>query len=148
MNPTVKRLVLPGLAAATLLMSACIPTPPPPPAKTEGAAKPAAAASKPGGGGGAGDTDAGKTLFTAKGCIACHVAPGVPGAVGTIGPSLAGIGDAAKRPKLASGEDNTAPNIRGWIKDPQAKKPGTMMPALGLSDKESDDLTAFLITLK
>lgn len=95
-----------------------------------------------------GDVSVGKALFASKGCVACHVAPGVPGAVGTIGPSLVGIGDAAKHPQLASGEPNTPANIRGWIKDPQARKPGTQMPNLGLSDKESDDLTAFLVTLR
>jgi cytochrome c1 len=95
-----------------------------------------------------GDLIAGKALFASKGCIACHVAQGVPGAVGTIGPSLNGLGDAGKRPQLASGEPNTAENIRGWIKDPQARKPGTLMPNLGLSDKESDNLTAFLVTLR
>ena len=86
--------------------------------------------------------------MSSKGCVACHVAAGVPGAVGTIGPSLNGLGSPATHPMLASGEPNTPENIRGWIKDPQAKKPGTMMPALGLSDKEADDLTAFLVTLK
>jgi cytochrome c2 len=96
----------------------------------------------------AGDANAGKALFTAKACVACHVAQGVPGAVGTIGPALNGLGDPAKRPRLASGEPNTPANIRSWIKDPQARKPGTQMPNLGLSDKESDDLTAFLVTLR
>lgn len=95
-----------------------------------------------------GNVNTGKALFASKGCVACHVAPGVPGAVGTIGPSLSGLGDAGKHPRLASGEPNTPVNIRGWIKDPQARKPGTQMPNLGLSDKESDDLTAFLVTLR
>ena len=95
-----------------------------------------------------GDGNTGKVLFASKGCVACHVAQGVPGAVGTIGPTLNGLGDAVRRPQLASGEPNTAANIRGWIKDPQSKKPGTLMPSLGLSDKESDDLTAFLVTLR
>lgn len=112
----------------------------------------AAAQSRPSTGGVAtkvaGDVNAGKALLAAKGCVACHVAQGVPGAVGTIGPSLNGLGDAGKRPQLASGEPNTPANIRGWIKDPQARKPGTQMPNLGLSDKESDDLTAFLATLR
>lgn len=95
-----------------------------------------------------GDETAGKQLFSSKGCIACHVAPGVPGATGTIGPSLAGIGDAAKRPKLTDGADNTPERVKAWIQDPQGLKPGTMMPNLQLSDKESSDLTAFLLTLK
>ena len=87
-------------------------------------------------------------LFTAKGCIACHVAQGVQGATGTIGPNLNGIGDTAKRPKLADGGNNTPEHLREWIKDPQKLKPGTMMPNLQLSDKEADDLTALLLTLK
>jgi cytochrome c len=95
-----------------------------------------------------GDAANGKTLFTQRGCIACHVAPGVPNATGTIGPSLAGIGDPAKKPKLTDGGDNTPQHIKAWIQDPQRLKPGTMMPNLGLSDKEANDLTAFLLTLK
>ena len=96
----------------------------------------------------AGDANNGKTLFTSKGCVACHVAQGIPGAVGTIGPNLNGLGDPAKRATLASGDPNTPANIRVWIKDPQSKKPGTAMPNLGLSDKEADDLTALIVTLK
>jgi cytochrome c2 len=95
-----------------------------------------------------GDAANGRTLFTAKGCIACHTAQGVQGATGTIGPNLNGIGDVAKRPKLADGGNNTPEHLREWIKDPQKLKPGTMMPNLQLSDKEADDLTALLLTLK
>jgi cytochrome c2 len=128
----------------TLALAACVPSPAPAPA---GAAKPASSGS---GGGAAvtGDAANGRMLFQQKGCIACHVAQGVPGATGTIGPNLNGIGDAAKRPKLADGAANTPEHIREWIKDPQSLKPGTMMPNLGLSDKEADDLTALLVTLK
>ena len=90
----------------------------------------------------------GAQLFRSKGCIACHVAQGVPGATGTIGPNLNGIGDPAKKPKLTDGGNNTPEHIREWIKDPQKLKPGTMMPNLQLSDKEADDLTALLLTLK
>jgi len=141
------RVVLVGLATVALTLAACAPPPPPPaPSKPAEAAKPAAA----GGGGGpvAGDAANGRTLFTAKGCIACHVAAGVPNATGTIGPSLNGIGDVAKRPTLADGAANSAEHLREWIKDPQKLKPGTMMPNLQLSDKEADDLTALLLTLK
>jgi cytochrome c2 len=95
-----------------------------------------------------GDANAGKDLFARKGCIACHVAQGVQGATGTIGPNLNGIGDPAKRPKLADGANNSPEHIREWIKDPQKLKPGTMMPNLQLTDKEADDLTALLMTLK
>ncbi|MCC6179298.1 MAG: c-type cytochrome [Chloroflexi bacterium] len=138
-----------GSAVLMLLATACAP-PAPPAAKAGGA--PAAAKTGAAGSGAAakvaGDAAAGKTLFTSKGCIACHVAAGVPGATGTVGPNLNGIGDPSKRPTLADGKPNTPENIKAWIKDPQSLKPGTLMPNLGLSDKEADDLTAFLLTLK
>jgi cytochrome c2 len=142
-----KGFLLIGLAALGLLLAACIPPPPPPP-PPKASPEAGGAVAKGAGAAVAGDANAGRALFTSKGCVACHVAQGVPGAVGTIGPNLSGLGDAAKRPQLASGEPNTPANLRGWIKEPQTKKPGTMMPALGLSDKESDDLTVFLLTLK
>jgi cytochrome c len=120
---------------ATLLLAGCA-------GGTPGAA-PAAGAAKS-----SEQASAGRQLFAQKGCIACHVAPGVPGATGTIGPNLTGIGDPAKRPALADGRPNTPEHLRSWIKDPQSLKPGTMMPNLNLSDKEADDLTAFLQTLR
>lgn len=145
----IRALLMLGPLVLALLLSACIPPPPPPAPAGKGNAEAKVAA---GGGAAAakvaGDANNGKALMTSKGCIACHVAQGVPGAVGTIGPTLNGLGDVTKRPTLASGEPNTPANIKGWIKDPQAKKPGTQMPNLGLSDKEADDLTAFLLTLR
>jgi cytochrome c oxidase subunit 2 len=127
---------------ATVALTACAPPPPAP------ASKEAAPAASSGGGAVTGDAANGRELFRSKGCIACHVAQGVPGATGTIGPNLNGIGDSAKRPKLADGANNSPEHIREWIKDPQKLKPGTMMPNLQLSDKEADDLTALLMTLK
>ena len=99
-------------------------------------------------GGATGNADNGKQLFATKGCIACHVAPGVPGASGTIGPNLTGIGDPARRPQLAGSLPNTDDNLKRWIKDPQGVKSGTMMPNLNLSDAEVSDLVTFLETLK
>jgi cytochrome c oxidase subunit 2 len=128
---------------ATVALTACVP-PAPPAAPASKAAAPAASSGAPV----TGDANNGKMLFTQKGCIACHVAQGVQGATGTIGPNLNGIGDAAKRPKLADGAANTPEHIKEWIKDPQKLKPGTMMPNLQLSDKEADDLVALLMTLK
>jgi cytochrome c oxidase subunit 2 len=136
------RAILIGLATAALTLAACAPPVPPPKPTTD--AKPAASSGAPI----TGDAANGRTLFTAKGCIACHTAQGVQGATGTIGPNLNGIGDPAKRPTLTDGGRNTPEHIREWIKDPQKLKPGTMMPNLQLTDKEADDLTALLLTLK
>ena len=94
-----------------------------------------------------GDAEAGKQTFAAK-CIACHVADGVPGAIGTFGPSLNGIGDPTRHPELVSGKANSPANLVLWLRNPLAEKPGTTMPNLGLSDSEARNLTAFLMTLR
>lgn len=87
----------------------------------------------------------GRNLFPAKGCIACHRAPGVPEATGTIGPDLRGVGS---RPKIAAVLDNTPENMKNWLLDPQKVKPGTAMPSLGLNETEATSLAAFLEELK
>jgi len=98
---------------------------------------------------GPGSPDAGKQLVTSKGCIACHTIQQVPEARGTVGPVLDGVGDPIGRPKIAGGTlDNTPENLRRWLRDPPAAKPGTMMPNLSLTPQEISHLLAFLQTLK
>ena len=93
--------------------------------------------------------ETGKALFTAKGCVACHKVTGVPGAVGEVGPALDGVADVAKRPKIADGRlDNSPENMKRWVVNPPAIKPGTQMPNLNLASREADSLVAFLQTLK
>ena len=142
---------LAATVGGALLLAACGGTAPGGSAKPDAKAGGAQAAAPAQAGGTSsvqGDANNGKQLFSSKGCIACHVAPGVPGATGTIGPSLAGIGDPTRRPTLTDGGPNTPEHIKVWIQNPQQLKPGTMMPNLGLSDTEASDLTAFLMTLK
>lgn len=137
-----KRALFPLLVAglAALAAAACAP----PVVGSPGGA-PKSCASKPAGV--TGDELAGRQLFMAKGCVACHVAAGVQ-AGGNVGPNLNGIGDPGKRPMLAGNQlQNTPPNVRQWMREPQAIKPGTAMPNLGLNEKESEDLLAFLMTL-
>src|SRR5207247_2994854 len=81
-----------------------------------------------------GDATAGKQLFVAKGCVACHKAPGVPEAQGVVGPDLKGV---AGRPKLGAVLDNTPENMRRWLLDPQSAKPGTSIPSHGLTESEA-----------
>lgn len=89
----------------------------------------------------------GQSLIAQKGCGACHAVPGVSGANGVIGPSLAGI---ASRPAIAGGAvPNTGPDdLKRWIMDPPAVRPGTSMPKLGLTDDEATRIVAYLETLK
>ena len=98
----------------------------------------------------------------AHGACACHVRldggiatsarptlqPCLPGATGTIGPNLTGIGDPQKRAQLAGDMPNTPDNLKRWIQNPGTIKPGTMMPNLNLSEKDADDLVALLVTLR
>ena len=146
-------LITGGILALSL---ACGPsnTPPSPATPTGGGAqptatRPAATGGQPTAPAGGGAAEAGKQLVTTKGCIACHTISGVPGAVGTIGPNLSDIGDAAKHPKLAGGLlDNNTDNLKKWLANPPAVKPGTVMPNLNLTPQEVDGLVAFLQTLK
>jgi nitric oxide reductase subunit C len=66
-------------------------------------------------------------------CVACHA---VGGRGGNVGPALDG---------LASRMDPAT--LDRWLADPQAVKPGTAMPNLGLSDEVRTELVAWLSTL-
>jgi cytochrome c len=89
----------------------------------------------------------GQALIAEKGCGGCHAIPGIPGASGTIGPNLAGI---ANRSPMAGGAvpNNGADDLKRWILDPPAVKPGTAMPKLGLTDDEASRIVAYLETLR
>jgi cytochrome c oxidase subunit 2 len=53
------------------------------------------------------------------------------------------------RDTLASGAaDNTPANLKLWIQDPDYVKPGSLMPAMQLSDGQIDQIVAYLTTLK
>jgi cytochrome c oxidase subunit II len=99
------------------------------------------------GGGAAGDPTAGAILIQQKGCGACHTIPGIPGANGTLGPNLAGV---ASRTTIAAGvvPNKGANDLKAWIMNPAALKPGTLMPNLGLTDQEATNIVAYLETLK
>jgi cytochrome c oxidase subunit II len=87
----------------------------------------------------------GAQLFQTRGCTACHTISGTP-AQGKVGPNLTHF---ASRGTLAGSIlESTPDNIRKWLKDPPAEKPGSIMPNLGLNDHELDVLVAYLQSLK
>lgn len=162
---SVGMIILGSATAAAVFLAACAPPAGPPPTPTPQRppaagqplapkpepAKPAAQPAKPGekpSAGGAGDPARGKQLFVQKGCTACHMAPGVPEATGTIGPNLAGIASKPKIPTLTGELDNTPDNMVKWIVNPPAVKPTTQMPPLGVTEAEARDIAAFLQTLR
>ena len=75
----------------------------------------------------------------------CHTVSGTA-ATGKFGPDLTHL---MGRVTLASGAmDNTPANLRQWIKSPDTFKSGALMPAMQLSNKQLDEVTAYLETLK
>lgn len=88
---------------------------------------------------------AGFQAFTQATCVACHAIGGTS-AVATIGPDLTHIGS---RTTIAAGVlPNDTENLRKWLKDPTAIKPGSKMPNLNLSDEQLDALVPYLQSLK
>src|SRR6266567_3541333 len=87
----------------------------------------------------------GAQLFQTRGCAACHTVTGTP-AQGTIGPNLTHV--AGRGVIAGSVLQNTPQDLRTWLKDPPAVKPGSIMPNLGLNDHELDVLVAYLQSLK
>jgi cytochrome c oxidase subunit 2 len=88
----------------------------------------------------------GKALFTTLACAGCHTIDGLT--KGTVGPNL--THEATKKTPIAgvAGLDVNEANLRKWIANPPAVKPGTLMPNLGLDQPTVDAIVQFLLTLK
>jgi len=86
----------------------------------------------------------GQRIFETTACINCHAVTGTV-ADGRFGPDLTHL---MSRETIASGAaPNTPENLRLWIQNPDSIKPGSKMPAMGLSDQQLDAVTAYLATL-
>lgn len=94
----------------------------------------------------AGEAAEGERLFqNLLTCSDCHRIAGTS-ANSSVGPDLTHI---ANRETLATGRlKNTPSNLRQWLKNPQAIKPGVHMPDFQLTDKQVDELSAYLESLK
>jgi cytochrome c oxidase subunit 2 len=91
------------------------------------------------------DFSEGRKIFERTACVNCHTVAGTT-AAGRFGPDLTHL---MSRDTIASGAAlNTTENLRRWIKDPSVIKPGSKMPAMGLSDPEVNAVTAYLETLR
>jgi cytochrome c oxidase subunit 2 len=87
---------------------------------------------------------AGRRIFETTACINCHAVGGTV-ATGRFGPDLTHL---MSRSTIASGAaENTSENLRLWIENPDAIKPGSLMPAMKLSDADLDALLRYLETL-
>jgi cytochrome c oxidase subunit II len=88
---------------------------------------------------------AGRRVFETTACINCHAISGTP-ANGRFGPDLTHL---MSRVTIASGAaENTKENLRLWIQNPDAIKPGSLMPAMNLDNADLDALVRYMETLR
>jgi cytochrome c oxidase subunit 2 len=106
-------------------------------------------ASAAGGSGSDAQVAQGKQLFQSKGCVGCHTLAAVPGASGTTGPDLDGVGThaATRKPGMSAADyinesiDNpTAFTVPGF--------PAGVMPKIEMTDDERAALVALLLAQK
>jgi len=87
----------------------------------------------------------GQHVFESTACVNCHTISGTS-ARGRFGPDLTHL---MSRQTIAAGAaPNTPEQLRLWIQKPDAIKPGSKMPAMGLSDADVADIAAYLETLR
>ena len=87
----------------------------------------------------------GRRVFETTACINCHAVSGTV-ANGRFGPDLTHL---MTRETIGAGVAmNTAAHLKIWVNDPSQMKPGALMPAMNLGDKDLDDLVAYLATLR
>ena len=92
-----------------------------------------------------GSAAAGRRVFETTACINCHTVRGTA-ANGRFGPDLTHL---MSRVTIASGAaENTPENLHLWLKDPDAITPGSLMPAMKLSDDELDALVKYMQSLR
>src|ERR1700736_2900568 len=88
---------------------------------------------------------AGKGVFETTACVNCHAVAGT-NATGHFGPNLTHL---MSRHTIAAGAaENTTENLRLWIQNPDAIKPGALMPAMQLTDADLEALVRYLETLQ
>jgi cytochrome c oxidase subunit 2 len=78
-------------------------------------------------------------------CVTCHTIRGTQ-AGSRVGPELTHV---ASRRTIAAGTlPNTREQLMQWVRDPQAIKPGTRMPASRLSEDDLRAVVAYLGSLQ
>jgi len=88
---------------------------------------------------------AGRRVFETTACINCHAVRGTV-ADGRFGPDLTHL---MSRVTIASGAaENTPDNLRSWLRNPDAIKPGSLMPAMQVSDSDLDALVRYMQSLR
>jgi len=88
-----------------------------------------------------GDAQRGREVLARYECGACHVIPGVPHAVGKVGPALDHY---SRRSYVAGKFPNEPDTLVRWIIDAPSMAPQTAMPAIAVSERDARDMAAYL----
>ena len=91
------------------------------------------------------DAAQGRQVIEQFRCGTCHTIPGIRGAHGVFGPPLMEFG---RRSYVAGNFPNAPDVLTRWIMAPQAMKPETAMPTLGLNENQARDAAAYLENLR
>lgn len=86
-------------------------------------------------------TARGKAAIERVGCAACHTIEGIAWPEGKTAPALAGFD---RRALIAGRLPNRPDMLAAFVRDAPALVPGTAMPAMPLSKRESLDVAAYL----
>jgi cytochrome c len=92
-----------------------------------------------------GNPDVGRREIEYYGCASCHVVPGVAGAQGLIGPTLAQL---QNRNYIGGVVKNSPDQLIRWIQNAPSVNPRTAMPDLEIPEPQARDIASYLYTLK
>jgi cytochrome c len=92
-----------------------------------------------------GDPERGREAILRYGCQTCHSIPGIATANSFVGPPLDRW---AERHYISGRFPNQPTHLIQFIRFPQAFKPGSAMPNLGVTDQDARDISAYLYTLQ
>jgi cytochrome c oxidase subunit 2 len=84
-------------------------------------------------------------VFLGQSCVNCHTIKGTV-AKGTVGPDLTHL--MSRKTLLTGMVDNNAKELRRWVTDTQAVKPGCLMPAFKLPQGDVNLLVDYLVSLR
>ena len=86
-------------------------------------------------------TERGKQLIEKVGCGSCHMIEGIRWPKGAVAPELRGL---TGRALIAGQIPNQPELLAAFVRNAPAVLPGTTMPAMPLSERESRDVAAYL----
>ena len=90
-------------------------------------------------------SSSGRLLIEHYQCGTCNQVPGVNGAAGRVAVTLESFG---LRSYIAGDVPNTHENLVRWIMDPHAVVPGTLMPDMGVTLTDAQQIATYLRQLR